>query len=90
MKVNRGLSLDDRRLYYSTATVTDRYTPGLISGHASDTLWIHQISEDIRHPGRQCEWGIKVLVMRFESNTLRSCIDYNFIFEWDVKIILSN
>ena len=27
------------------------YPPSPISGNARDTLWIHPISEDMRHPG---------------------------------------
>ena len=41
------LSLRDRHFYYSSAICTDGYTPCLISGHASHTIWIHQILEDM-------------------------------------------
>ena len=43
----------DQSLYYCYPTVIDDYTQCPISGHACDTLGIHQISEDIMSPVRR-------------------------------------
>ena len=54
-KVSRDkwrMSLSDRHLCYSHAKITDSCTPFLISCFACHTLWILQISEDMKSPGR--------------------------------------
>ena len=55
------LSDGDRNLYYSHATVTDSYTLCPNSGHVRQTLWIPQISEDMRCPGRSFGSIVKLL-----------------------------
>ena len=40
-------------LYYCHPAVIENYTPCQVSGHVHHTLWIRQISEDMRRHGRQ-------------------------------------
>ena len=55
------LPLVDQHLYYCCPTVIDGYTPCLISGHVSHTLWVHQIPQDMRPPGRRFRHQVKLL-----------------------------
>ena len=66
-KVSGGIwrmSLGDACLYYPHPIVIlllfYRYTLCLISSHLCHTLWIHQISEDMRHPGRRFHHRVKL------------------------------
>ena len=52
---------------YCHSTVIYCYTLCPISGHACHTLWIHQISEYMRCPGRQFRRRLKLLTMGYTA-----------------------
>ena len=68
---NWRLFLGDRCLYYSHATVTGSYTLCLTSGHGSHALWIHQILEDIRRPGRRFHRRVKLLTVGYTTSSVK-------------------
>ena len=51
-----GLSLNDRRLYYSHATATDSYTLCPISDHESHTLFHLQLPYEKGMHGKPLKW----------------------------------